>query len=151
MTTTRTDASVSHRYVGPAELLALLRIGRTRLAHLTARPDFPAPSAVVRMGSVWDLDDIHIWARSTGRTLHLEDLPDLTDDATTPGRPAPVEPVGAAELLGLLNISQTRLAVLSRQNKFPAPAIAVRMGKIWDLDDIRAWSTTTGRSLNPDT
>jgi prophage regulatory protein len=56
--------------VGPAELGQLFGISRTRLAQITARPDFPAPVAELVMGKVWDLADIRRWASATGRQLH---------------------------------------------------------------------------------
>ena len=66
------------KYVGAAELLDLLGVGRTRLATLTGQPDFPAPAIVLRMGSIWDLDQVIAWADRRGRTLHLESLlPDI--------------------------------------------------------------------------
>lgn len=60
--------------VGPAELLHVLGVGRTRLAQLTARPDFPAPLAELTMGKVWDLEQVRTWATQTGRTLNA--IPD---------------------------------------------------------------------------
>ncbi len=62
----------TQRLVGAAELLNVMKIGRTRLAALAARPDFPAPVVVLKMGNVWDLNEVIEWAQATGRTLHLE-------------------------------------------------------------------------------
>ena len=62
------------RYVGAAELLALLGVGRTRLATLTGQPDFPAAAIVLRMGSIWTLDEVMAWADRKGRTLNLAAL-----------------------------------------------------------------------------
>ena len=59
------------RYVGAAELLALLGVGRTRLAALTGQPDFPKPAIVLRMGSIWTLDEVIAWADRKGRTPNL--------------------------------------------------------------------------------
>jgi prophage regulatory protein len=56
--------------VGPAELGLALGVSRTRLAQITARPDFPAPVAELTMGKVWDFADVRRWAKATGRTLH---------------------------------------------------------------------------------
>ena len=61
-------------YVGAAELLDLLGVGRTRLATLTGQSDFPAPAIVLRMGSIWNLDDVIAWAERRGRTLRMESL-----------------------------------------------------------------------------
>jgi len=62
------------QYVGAAELLGLLGVGRTRLATLTGQPDFPAAAIVLRMGSIWTLDDVLAWAEQRGRTLNLDSL-----------------------------------------------------------------------------
>jgi hypothetical protein len=62
------------RYVGAAELLALLGVGRTRLAALTGQPDFPNAAIVLRMGSIWTLDEVIAWAQRKGRTLNLASL-----------------------------------------------------------------------------
>ena len=40
------------------------------------RDDFPAPRAVLIMGSVWTLDDVIAWAERSGRTLNLGALED---------------------------------------------------------------------------
>lgn len=68
------------RLVGAAELIDVMKVGRTRLAALTARPGFPAPVVVLRMGSVWDLDEVIAWAETTGRTLHLDALTPVVQD-----------------------------------------------------------------------
>lgn len=133
------------RYVGPAELLVMLGVGRTRLATLTSRPDFPPPAATVRMGSVWDVDKVIAWANTTGRTPNVENLP-AHEDTVASG--PPTTPIAAAELLSLLGVSQTRLAVLSRRPEFPSPAIKVKMGSIWDLQDITAWADASNRTLH---
>lgn len=63
------------RYVGAAELLALLGVGRTRLATLTGQPDFPKAAIVLRMGSIWTLEEVIAWAQRKGRALNLASLP----------------------------------------------------------------------------
>ena len=65
------SGTTSPRYVGAAELLALLGVGRTRLAALTGQPDFPKPAIVLRMGSIWTLNEVIAWAQRRGRTLNL--------------------------------------------------------------------------------
>ena len=62
------------QYVGAAELLGLLGVGRTRLATLTGQPDFPKAAIVLRMGSIWTLADVMAWAERKGRTLNLDSL-----------------------------------------------------------------------------
>ena len=59
-------------YVGAAELLDLLGVGRTRLATLTGQADFPKPAIILRMGSIWTFDDVAAWAERKGRTLNLD-------------------------------------------------------------------------------
>jgi predicted DNA-binding transcriptional regulator AlpA len=61
---------VKRQLVGPAELIEMLGVGRTRYAQLIARPDFPAPVAELVMGNVWELADIRAWAKKSGRELH---------------------------------------------------------------------------------
>lgn len=58
--------------VGNAELGKLLGVSRQRVSQLVTRDDFPAPRAVLIMGSVWTLDDVVAWAHRTGRTLNLD-------------------------------------------------------------------------------
>ena len=74
------------QYVGAAELLGLLGVGRTRLATLTGQPDFPAAAIVLRMGSIWTLDDVLAWAEQRGRTLNLDSL---TTDVQADGNSGP--------------------------------------------------------------
>lgn len=62
-----------HQLVGSAELQHLLGVKRQRVSVLVAGAGFPAPVAMLRMGQVWDLDDVRAWAEEVGRTLH--DLP----------------------------------------------------------------------------
>lgn len=133
------------RYVGTAELLALLGVGRTRLAFLTHRPDFPAPTLTVKMGSVWDLEKVLIWAREDGRAANLDLLPTTSSGE---GHRTPTSPAASAELMALFGVSQSRLMVLRRRPEFPRPAITVTMGDIWDLADIRDWAQATGRTLH---
>jgi hypothetical protein len=67
----RTDGS---RLCGSAELQLMLGVSRQRITQLTAGPGFPEPVAELRMGKVWDLEDVKAWAKQVGRTL--EDLPE---------------------------------------------------------------------------
>ena len=72
-----TFASMALQLVGPAELTKLFGVSRSRTVQISNGRDFPAPLAVLTMGSVWDLDDVTAWAESKGRTLHH----DLLDTA----------------------------------------------------------------------
>ena len=60
--------------LGNAELGKLLGVSRQRVSQLVTRDDFPAPRAVLIMGSVWTLDDVKAWADRSGRTLNLSAL-----------------------------------------------------------------------------
>jgi hypothetical protein len=69
--------------LGNAEIGRLLGVGRQRVSQLTSRPDFPAPRAVLAMGSIWALPDVQAWADRVGRTLNLAALnPPATPDAS---------------------------------------------------------------------
>jgi predicted DNA-binding transcriptional regulator AlpA len=57
--------------LGNAELGKLLGVSRQRVSQLVTKDDFPAPRAVLIMGSVWTLDDVVAWADRSGRTLNL--------------------------------------------------------------------------------
>ena len=60
--------------LGNAELGKLLGVSRQRVSQLVTKDDFPAPRAVLIMGSVWTLDDVIAWADRSGRTLNLAAL-----------------------------------------------------------------------------
>ena len=60
--------------LGNAELGILLGVSRQRVSQLATRDDFPAPRAVLIMGSIWSLDDVIGWAERTGRKLDLDAL-----------------------------------------------------------------------------
>jgi hypothetical protein len=57
-----------------AELMKLLRVGKTRLHQLRREPDWPEPIDTLAGGEVFAVADIKKWAKSRGRTLYpLED------------------------------------------------------------------------------
>ena len=60
--------------LGNAELGKLLGVSRQRVSQLVTKDDFPAPRAVLIMGSVWTLNDVIAWADRSGRTLNLAAL-----------------------------------------------------------------------------
>lgn len=69
------------RLLGPAELARLIGVSRQRVSQLAQKPTFPAPLAVLEMGSVWALGDLTTWAEATGRTLNLDAItPSVQDD-----------------------------------------------------------------------
>jgi len=74
------------RLVGPSELTKMFGVSRSRTVQISNARDFPAPLAVLAMGSIWNLDDVTAWAERKGRFLNLEAL--TTDvqagDGSTP-------------------------------------------------------------------
>ena len=67
--------------LGNAELGKLLGVSRQRVSQLVTRDDFPAPRAVLIMGSIWSLDDVLGWAKDSGRTVNLDSLTDSSVNA----------------------------------------------------------------------
>ena len=67
--------------LGNAELGKLLGVSRQRVSQLVTRDDFPAPRAVLIMGSIWSLDDVLGWAKQSGRTVNLDSLTDSSVNA----------------------------------------------------------------------
>ena len=57
--------------------------------------------------------------------------------------------VGAAELGEMLGVSRQRINQLTTHRDFPAPVVVLRMGKVWDLADVRTWADEHGRTLLP--
>lgn len=57
--------------------------------------------------------------------------------------------VGTAELQHMLGLSRSRVFQLLVEEDFPAPYAVLRMGKVWDLERIRAWAAAAGRALQP--
>ena len=58
--------------------------------------------------------------------------------------------VGRGELRKLLGVSHTRVVFLASQPDFPAPLDELSVGKIWALDDVKAWAAARGRTLDLD-
>lgn len=50
---------------GVAELLGMTRAGTYKL--IAREPTFPAPTAVLTAGRVWETEAVVTWARQTGR------------------------------------------------------------------------------------
>ena len=55
--------------------------------------------------------------------------------------------VGAAEVAELLGVSRQRVTQLTSRPDFPQPAAVLAMGKVWLLDDVRAWKTARDERL----
>jgi predicted DNA-binding transcriptional regulator AlpA len=49
------------RLMGAAEIQRRLGLGRNRVFQITSNRNFPAPYAVLTMGSVWAADDVEAW------------------------------------------------------------------------------------------
>lgn len=59
--------------MGAWEIRQRLGYSREWVQRLIARRDFPEPYQTLRMGSVWDADDVEAWVR--------EHRPELNEDA----------------------------------------------------------------------
>lgn len=59
--------------LGAKEIGVMLGVSRQRVQQIVARPDFPAPVAVLAMGKVWRRSDVERWAWQRGRLLTDED------------------------------------------------------------------------------
>ena len=57
------------------------------------------------------------------------------------------ECVGATEIADLLGVTRQRVQQLANEPGFPAPVLVLKMGKIWALEDVRAWAALAGRDL----
>lgn len=56
-----------HHLLSTPEIAEMLGVSRQRVDQLTRTADFPAPTAELAIGRVWDREDVEAWARSTGR------------------------------------------------------------------------------------
>jgi len=66
--------------------------------------------------------------------------------ANTPKNP---QLMGSAEIAELLAVSRQRVQQLIAKPDFPAPVADLAMGKVWRVEDVRAWGVETKR-LEPD-
>jgi predicted DNA-binding transcriptional regulator AlpA len=55
--------------VGTHEIAQMLGVSRQRVFQLTAKDDFPRPTAELAMGQVWLREDVVKWAQATGRDV----------------------------------------------------------------------------------
>jgi prophage regulatory protein len=60
--------------MGAAEIQERLRMSRQRTYILINRRDFPAPKWVLKMGQVWDAEDVEAWIKV--HRPHLDDPDD---------------------------------------------------------------------------
>jgi hypothetical protein len=58
---------LAQRHCGAAEVAAAFGVNRQRVQKLVARPDFPAPAAVLTAGRVWESAAVRRWGREHGR------------------------------------------------------------------------------------
>lgn len=64
---------LAQRLVGPAEIAALLNVAANTINAWKARhSDFPTPVRRLKMGDVWDSEDIVHWADESGRHVVRE-------------------------------------------------------------------------------
>jgi prophage regulatory protein len=60
--------------MGAAEIQERLRMSRQRTYILINRRDFPAPKWMLKMGQVWDAEDVEAWIKV--HRPHLDDPDD---------------------------------------------------------------------------
>jgi hypothetical protein len=58
-------------FVGLGEMMAMFNVGRTRIAVIITREDFPKPYLYLHIGRIWRLADIVNWAQDVGRRITL--------------------------------------------------------------------------------
>ena len=55
--------------------------------------------------------------------------------------------VGSAEIGQMLGVSRQRVQQLIHRSDFPAPEVALHMGKVWKRADVEAWARGHGRLI----
>ena len=56
--------------------------------------------------------------------------------------------VGSGELEDLFNVSRQRVYQLTSRKDFPAPALTLKMGKLWRTADVVKWAEERGRDIH---
>jgi predicted DNA-binding transcriptional regulator AlpA len=56
--------------------------------------------------------------------------------------------VGSAEIGRMLGVSRQRVQQLVNSEDFPAPEVALDMGKVWKREAVEAWARSHGRMLS---
>jgi predicted DNA-binding transcriptional regulator AlpA len=65
---------VTNHLLGTKEAAALLGVSKQGLFHLVdTHPDFPAPTATLASGRIWERKAVEAWATAHGRTRHEAD------------------------------------------------------------------------------
>jgi predicted DNA-binding transcriptional regulator AlpA len=64
----RSDCAFSAQPCSAAGAEAL-GVSRQRVQQLASDPDFPAPTAVLKGGSIWEREAVQAWAERTGRAV----------------------------------------------------------------------------------
>ena len=62
----RYRVGVTHHLVGLAELAEMLGVGVQQANRLSRRPDFPAPQARLKAGTIWLREDVERWIAERG-------------------------------------------------------------------------------------
>ena len=65
------------RFMGPKEIQIWFGVSRQRVQQIIARPDWPAPCAVLSTGRIWLREDVEAWV--------VRHRPDLLPGAGPPG------------------------------------------------------------------
>jgi prophage regulatory protein len=71
---------MSSQYLGAREIESWFGVSRQRVQQLIARPDWPAPCAVLAMGKIWLRDDVAAWAARHRPELSSESVPRESPD-----------------------------------------------------------------------
>lgn len=58
--------------------------------------------------------------------------------------------VGSAEIGRMLGVSRQRVQQLVNRDDFPAPEVALDMGKVWSREAVETWARDHGRLLAGD-
>jgi prophage regulatory protein len=61
--------------MGAGEIQERLRVGRQRAYQIVSRRNFPEPYQVLKMGAVWDADDVEAWIKDNRPHLDEDDQP----------------------------------------------------------------------------
>lgn len=57
------SGAVTHHLMGAAEIAERLGVSRQRAHQIAAQPSFPAPTADLASGKVWEAEPVEAWIR----------------------------------------------------------------------------------------
>jgi len=65
---------MSDRLVSIGELTALFKVSKSKARKISNKKSFPGAVQTLRMGAIWDLDEVLAWARCNDRKVHVDAL-----------------------------------------------------------------------------